>query len=603
MRRRIGLALLSLLVLCGTAAADRILLADDYRDKLHGMWIGELLGNYAGRPYEKWVKRGGLTETIDWSFAGTTDPWDGDDDTCFEYVYALVLSANANPTSVDATTAWATHIKNPSFYWANKQARYLIGHGVGAPASGSHNWNQSWWAIDSQITTESIGAVAPGMRQRAADLTDVFASVTNDGFAVHAAQFYAAMYASAAFESDMASIVAEGLEVVPTSSRLYGILKDVQAWHAANPADWRATQTLMYDKYGPASTDGKYRGWIDSAINAGAAVIGLLYGDGDFQESVEIGVLCGFDADCGPATIGGLIGLVEGYSGIPSSLTGSASDIYEASLKHPDWLAAIDRTRDINAPGGIVDDWVAAVEAQIITMGGSIVDEPGGRTYYLPDADIILPLLEMPDPTGPAGLVGMVNALGGTVTVSALVENFVAGVSAQNLYSIIDGIVDPSYNGVMPYTSDDGQAKTDEDFYQLNFDRDVLFSSLIFHEGNEVADRRFDPRSFNTWGGYFDTLFVDVFSGGLWTTVGDFTSLLTRYEQYEAIELLFAPIIGNAIRIRGLAGGRSQFTTIMELEAYGQLLAPSQAIPEPATIWMMLAGAATLIACRRRRRS
>ena len=48
------------------ALAERTLSADDYLDKLRGMWLGEILGNYAGRPYEgAYATRGGVPiETI-----------------------------------------------------------------------------------------------------------------------------------------------------------------------------------------------------------------------------------------------------------------------------------------------------------------------------------------------------------------------------------------------------------------------------------------------------------------------------------------------------------------------------------------------------------
>ncbi len=45
--------------------------------------------------------------------------------------------------------------------------------------------------------------------------------------------------------------------------------------------------------------------------------IGLLYGDGDFTKSVDIAARCGQDADCNPATVGGVLGVMNGYSKIP----------------------------------------------------------------------------------------------------------------------------------------------------------------------------------------------------------------------------------------------------------------------------------------------
>ena len=52
-------------------------------------------------------------------------------------------------------------------------------------------------------------------------------------------------------------------------------------------------------------------------INAAYIVIGLLYGEGDFGKTVDISTRCGQDSDCNPASSGGILGTVLGYSNIP----------------------------------------------------------------------------------------------------------------------------------------------------------------------------------------------------------------------------------------------------------------------------------------------
>jgi ADP-ribosylglycohydrolase len=58
------------------------------------------------------------------------------------------------------------------------------------------------------------------------------------------------------------------------------------------------------------------RGW-DVPSNIGMIIIGLLYGDGDFGESVCTAVNCGEDTDCTGATLGALFGILHGLKGIP----------------------------------------------------------------------------------------------------------------------------------------------------------------------------------------------------------------------------------------------------------------------------------------------
>ncbi|MGE5317378.1 MAG: ADP-ribosylglycohydrolase family protein, partial [Chloroflexota bacterium] len=77
--------------------------------------------------------------------------------------------------------------------------------------------------------------------------------------------------------------------------------------------------------------------------------IGLLYGKGNFTKSVDIATRCGQDADCNAASVGGILGVMTGYSGIPAfwlkplqeieplNFEGtemSLSKAYEMSYKH-----------------------------------------------------------------------------------------------------------------------------------------------------------------------------------------------------------------------------------------------------------------------------
>jgi len=584
------------------AMSDQVISAEAYLDKLQGMWAGELWGNSAGRMREGVSGNGGIDYTVNWTDPAHIDPttqandyvfryspWDGDDDTCFEYLYMNMLQGNVDPTAAQITQLWSDHISYPSFYIANRQARWAINSGVQAPNTGSSRRNVYWYSIDSQITTESLGAMAPGMRQRAADLAGRFGSVTNDGFALHAAQYYAAMYSAAASESDVEKLVQMGQQVVPTTSRTWRIIQDVRDWYNQDKTDgnldWRPTQSLAYSKY-CAQSNGRYYGWVESSVNTAMTTLAILYGQGDFQKTVEIGVQAGFDSDCNPATAGGLIGLIQGYSGLPQDFRDRSASAYHAS----NWLTGING--DSNLPQ-IAAGFQAAAEAQIFHMGGTIIGQGTSRTYHLPD-DVLTAPAEKPDPAGPRGLVGQVRAIGGTVSVSASVQYSNPSDDCRYLDGLIDGIVDVTYNGHRPYSSDDAatQQPGGGDFYQLNFDRQVLFSSLVFYEGdfrlggiNAFPDSNTQP----PLGGFFTDLTVEVGNGGLFQAVQNLSlsEALDRYQFYQVITFSFSPTQGDAIRVRGTAGGTLEFTTVVELEAYG-------ALPEPSTACLLCLGAVCL---------
>jgi hypothetical protein len=58
------------------------------------------------------------------------------------------------------------------------------------------------------------------------------------------------------------------------------------------------------------------RGW-DAPSNLGMLVVGLLYGEGDFGETICVAVNCGEDTDCTGATAGAMYGIIHGMDAIP----------------------------------------------------------------------------------------------------------------------------------------------------------------------------------------------------------------------------------------------------------------------------------------------
>ena len=51
--------------------------------------------------------------------------------------------------------------------------------------------------------------------------------------------------------------------------------------------------------------------------NVGIVMIGLLYGEGDFEKSITIAMNCGEDTDCTVATVGAIFGILYGEDSIP----------------------------------------------------------------------------------------------------------------------------------------------------------------------------------------------------------------------------------------------------------------------------------------------
>lgn len=572
-------SILLVMVLYSPVKAEKSILADELYDKMRGMWLGQLIGNYAGRATEGMHSSDAPNpdSAVPWV---VKQEWDGDDDTEIEYVALHILETyglNCQPQEI--AEQWLAHINSSGIYIANKQAWHLMQDGYLPPETGSRTYNEHWYSIDSQIATESLGAISPGCVQSAIDLTDKFASITNTGFPVHTAQFYSAMYATAFFESNVENLVVDGLTVVPRTSRTYQVITDVLSWYFDDTQDghldWRATRHKLYEDYQGHNSLGRYYNWVESTINTGATVLAILYGQGDFKNTIQIGVLAGWDCDCNPATAGGLIGIIKGFSNLPPDLTDPniCGDVYKNVHRpySPDPGQSVPQYDTItNIAARLMD----LAEQNILNNGGYITGSGSAKAYHIPDFNGIDPQLEKPDPNGPRGLVGKALKASITVTPTAAVQQYDAQYDRHNLYSIIDGITDNSYNGRKAYYSRQSDV-LEQDWYQLNFSEPVEFETLTFWEGDIIWN------GINTYyrddepeGGFFEDITVEIIRDGETLVPPNLMSTpeLDRYQMYQKITFTFAPTVGDAIRIRGTPGGTLGYTTIMELEVEGSLV-------------------------------
>ncbi len=579
-RRNVILGLVLAVILGASCLAEEELTRAELVDKAEGMWLGQIVANMAGRSTEGKYSgaTGNPSDSIGWILKVPGESWPGDDDTDVEYVALHILEEHGFGVSgEDIAAQWLTHITTNGIYISNRQALFLMGDGFMPPATGSRGYNQHWYSIDSQITTEVLGVVSPGMTQQAIGLAAKFAGVSNDGFAVHAAQFQVAMYSYAFFESDVNVLVAKAMEVMPVSSRSYRVVSDVVSWYeedmADGAADWRATRRKLYDYYGGGSyANGRYYNWIESTVNLGATVMCLLYGQGDYKETVRVGVLAGWDCDCNPAIAGGILGVMNGRSGLPQDLFGSdvCSNTYQNIYRRylPDPEVGMPQYEDIT----VLANRIADLAEENIASNGGFVE---GDNYIISDLGESADVPEKVEPAGPDGLVIEALDAGLEVVPVAMVANYNTGNDLYNLGGIIDGIKDNSYSGVRPYRSYSsagiGRA---EDYYGVKFSRKVVFDAVTFYEGDTVwASINDYNRTSERRGGHFEDMHVEIYQEGEQKSVEgvSFSELLDKDKMYQVITISFEPVTGDEVRIVGRPGGTQTYTTILELEVSGSL--------------------------------
>lgn len=300
----------------------------DYLERVYAGVLGKLIGVYLGRPVEGWSyekisqKYGQIDRYIHDSDEQPLIVTD--DDIAGTFIFPRALSdhkAGYEITSAQIGQTWLNYlIENRSVLWwgglgnSTEHTAYLrLKNGIPAPQSGSMETNGKVIAeqIGAQIFIDAWAMTAPGDAELAAHLAQRAARVSHDGEAVYAAQALAAMQAHAFIESDIEKLMDVALALIPADSQIFRLAIDIRTWFAQG-LDWRVTRERIAEKYGYD----KYGGIVPVVPNHGLILLGLLYGEDDFQKSLRIVNTCGWDTDCNSGNLGCLLGIKNGLAGI-----------------------------------------------------------------------------------------------------------------------------------------------------------------------------------------------------------------------------------------------------------------------------------------------
>ena len=97
------------------------------------------------------------------------------------------------------------------------------------------------------------------------------------------------------------------------------------AWAEAND-DWQDTWVLVNEKFGHYPD-------VHTINNAALIVMGLVHGEGDFEQTIVTTVSGGWDADCTGATAGSVIGLILGAKALPEKWVGVFNDQIHSAVR------------------------------------------------------------------------------------------------------------------------------------------------------------------------------------------------------------------------------------------------------------------------------
>jgi len=349
--------------------------ADIIDDKIRGGFLGQIVGDLNGLKHEmKYILEPGNVEQ--YTPALPDGGWT-DDDTDVEWPYILEIQKTGNlllPYPL-ISEVWKKHINNRGIWCSHLYLRQIMDLGIDPPLTGKIEINP--WAdfnLSGQFVSESWGLVSPGMPQTAARIGTHYTHVSVDGEPIQSTQMMDAMIATAFLTSDMEKILDAGAAALDPKSVLSQIMSDVRQWRRQNPEDWRATRKLTkekYCKYGGQDMRDRNGVWLNGA----STIAALLYGGGDWVQTVRAAFNFGWDADNNAAATGTILGVIKGNRWL-SAQGWDIKDRYRNTSR--------DDVPEDETLSSYEDRLIALAERNITARGGAKISVNGKRVYRIP---------------------------------------------------------------------------------------------------------------------------------------------------------------------------------------------------------------------------
>ncbi|HOU95584.1 MAG TPA: ADP-ribosylglycohydrolase family protein [Bacteroidales bacterium] len=306
------------------------------KDKIAGGWGGKMIGVTYGAPTEFKAQGRIYEDSIKWKPSDIKGSlWQ--DDIYVQLTFMMAMDKygiDALPKKYQEMLAKAEY----GLWHANMQARKNYYDSIFPPLSGRPDYNIHADDIDFQIESDYIGFMCPGMPATIVRIAERIGHIMNYGDGLYGGIFVASLYAEAFFENDIATIIEKALLSIPPESDYYKIIKDVITLHNHYPDNWRDAWKELEEKWGDVDICGAGSPFnIDAKLNGAYIVLGLLYGGGDPEKTLEITTRCGQDSDCNPSNAMAVLGVIKGFSGLPSEMQEGVNAVADSNFINTDY--------------------------------------------------------------------------------------------------------------------------------------------------------------------------------------------------------------------------------------------------------------------------
>lgn len=300
-----------------------------FRDKMLGGFLGRCAGCMLGKPVEGWSHREIINRLIKIGeyplrnyfpekffteeeikdriglTRNTIKYVERDDDIDYTLLNLHIFyKYGSGFKTSDIGKEWLLNLPYYKTYTAERMAYRNLVNGLSPPDTAIYlNPFREW--IGAQIRADTWGYVCPGNPRLASEYAyrDAVLSHTKNG--VYGEMMVSAMISTAFIENDVEKIVLSGLSYIPKTSRLGNAIRDILEKYRRKEEYFTVISSLL----------GKYRYHPVHTINNAIIVVSsILWSEGDFSKAICLAVMSGLDTDCNGATVGSIIGVLNGYN-------------------------------------------------------------------------------------------------------------------------------------------------------------------------------------------------------------------------------------------------------------------------------------------------
>lgn len=310
------------------------------KEKIAGAWLGRVCGCLLGKPVEgirtrefypllvqmknfplnRYIKACEITEEMyneytfnlhNKCFADTVDGMPTDDDTNYVVLAQKIIEdygRDFEPRNV--AQAWQKYQIRNAYFTAERVAYDNFINGYEPPFTAMYKNPYREW-IGAQIRGDYYGYINPGEPEKAAEMAFKDGSVSHIKNGIYGEMWVSAMLSCAAVTDSIEDIILGGLAQIPHTSRLYEAVSNVISDYKAG-----VTYNECVEKIHRLYDEKTGYGWCHVIPNAMIVAAALLYGNGDFGQSVCMAVQPAFDTDCNGATVGSIVGMRNGVASV-----------------------------------------------------------------------------------------------------------------------------------------------------------------------------------------------------------------------------------------------------------------------------------------------